>query len=328
MIKTDFCLPRSIRVKLNSNCQFKCKFCHQEGNSQALDVIPKKLGEAVKVLRDELGFYRIHFTGGEPTLYSKFKDLISTTKELGFVNALTSNGQFKNEKLTELKEIGLSSINFSLHTLNPYVFFNIQDMPLGMKDGVDWSRECIENTVQNILISNQVLETKVNCVVSNNSIGPREVLEFCIQNNIKLRFLNNLSLGTIATNKIKEILLEKRADLIGHEITFLSSSHKLSYQIGDYEFGVKCIRPFYLKSMCDGCDLKKNNKCMEGFYGIRLEDNPIKVRLCLNKNKSPQVQSFSDFIKSPQFNEIKNETENAMKYLRKDSLIDEQKSMI
>jgi molybdenum cofactor biosynthesis enzyme MoaA len=325
MIKVTFCFPRSIRVKLNTRCQLRCKFCHQEGCTETSDVDPKELVEAIKILKRELGFYRIHFTGGEPTLYSEFEKLILATKKLDFINALTTNGQFRTEELSKLKKAGLDSINLSLHTLNPYVFLNIQDVPFSIKDGAEWARGCIERTIQNALTANKLLETKINCVISANAIGPREVLEFCIQNNIKLRFLNDLTLGDVATDKIREILFEKKAELIGHEITLLSSSHRLDYRIGNYQFGVKCIRPFFLKSLCDGCEFKGTTKCLEGFYGIRLENKPIRVRLCLNKSESPYVQSLSEFLKSPQFGEIKQEVANAIKYLRKDSIIEEQK---
>lgn len=326
MIKTAFCLPRSIRVKLTTHCQLKCKFCHQEGYVKTLDVDPDKLLEATKTFKKELGFYRIHFTGGEPTLYNEFEKLILSTKKLGFINALTTNGQFQIEELPRLKKAGLDSINFSLHTLNPYTFLNFQDVSFDLKDRTKWARNCIEKVVQNILTANKLLETKINCVVSTEAVSAQEVLEFCLQNNIKLRLLNDLTQGEIATDNIKQILLEKKAELIGHEISLLSSSHRLDYKIGKYVFGVKCIRPFFLKSLCDNCELKETEQCLEGFYGVRVEDKPLKVRLCLNKNGPPYVQSLIDFFKSPQLRELKQEIINIMKYLRKDSIIDEQKT--
>jgi len=119
MIKFNFCLPRSVRVKLNSGCQYKCKFCHQEGSAKTLDADPTELMKALRILKNSLGFYRVHFTGGEPTLYRKFADLLRLTKRSGFINALTTNGQFQSEQLPSLEKAGLDSINFSLHTLDP-----------------------------------------------------------------------------------------------------------------------------------------------------------------------------------------------------------------
>lgn len=326
MIKIDFCLPRSVRVKINSQCQYKCKFCHQEGNPEALNVDSEKLIKALKIMREKLGFYRVHFTGGEPTLYKNFAELLSKTKELGFVNALTTNGQFKIEKLPLLKRAGLDSINFSLHTLDPYAFLKVQNVSLKISQGVEWAKNCIERTMQNVIIANSLLTTKINCVVSSDVISSQKVLEFCIQNNIKLRLLNDLGAGEMALNNIRKLLIQNNAQLIGHEITFLSSSHRLDYRIGSYQFGVKCIRPFYVRSLCKDCDLKNTNECLEGFYGVRLEDQPLVIRLCLNKNGFPYTQKFNSFMKSEQFKEIQKITVNMADYLKKDSIIYEQRN--
>jgi len=328
MIKTVFCLPRSVRVKLNTRCQFKCKFCHQEGSMSAKDINKEEFIEALRVLRKDLMFYRIHFTGGEPTLYNEFESLLKKTKKLGFSNALTTNGQLDANNLIKLKKAGLDSINFSLHALDPYAFLNIQNVSLGMKDGVNWAKNCIEKTIENVLSANKILDTKINCVVGYNTVGPREVLGFCIKNNIKLRFLNDLTAGETALNNIKEILYKENAEIVGHEITFISSSHRLDYKINNYNFGVKCIRQFFLKTLCDNCNFKKGGRCLEGFYGIRLEDNPLRVRLCLNRSGKPFVQTLSSFLKSPQLKEIKKETSDVIKYLRRDSLIEEQRKII
>ena len=105
----------------------------------------------------------------------------------------------------------------------------------------------------------------------------------------------------------------------GHEITFLSSSHRLDYKIGNYEFGVKCIRNFYLQSICQDCDLRKQGKCLERFYGLRLEGSPLKVRLCLSKNEKPFVQYFDEFIKSKEYQEIKDTYNSVKNYLCHDA---------
>lgn len=326
MIKVVFCLPRSIRVKLNTSCQLRCKFCHQEGYADSADIKTEELINALSILKKEFGFYRVHFTGGEPTLYNKFGKLLNRTKKLGFLNALTTNGQFKIDELPRFKKAGLNSINFSLHTLNPYDFLRLQNISLTKKERLKWADKCINNTIKNILIAkNLIKNTKVNCVVSKDLKGPIAVLDFCMKNKIKLRFLNDLTLGNVSLNNIRKILFKKKAELVGHEITMVSSSHRLDYEVDGYKFGVKCIRPFFVKTLCNKCNFKETNKCLEGFYGIRLENSPLMVRLCLNKNNFPYVQSFLDFLESPQFREIKEEMRDAIKYLRKDSLIKEQK---
>lgn len=325
MINVTFCIPRSVRVKLNSQCQYNCKFCHQEGNAKAEGVSPNELIKALNFLKNNLFFYRVHFTGGEPTLYDDFSKLIKKLKKAGFISAVTSNGQFEGKMLKTLKRNGLSSINFSLHSLDPKSFLKLQNKDFKLDEGLKWSSSCIKRTVNNILTANELIKTKVNCVVSKDLASVKDVLEFCRKNKISLRLLNDLGIGKVATDNIQKLLLSLNAKLFGHEITFLSSSHRLDYSTDSYIFGVKCIRPFYLNSLCKKCKLRKNNKCLEGFYGIRLEDNPLMVRLCLNRNGYPYVQKFQSFVKSKQFIEIKETTLDVVKYLKKDSFLKEQK---
>lgn len=314
MIEIEFCLPRSIRVKITSRCQYRCKFCHQEGYFNSNDVGTKELLRAVKILREELGLYRLHFTGGEPTLLDEFLRLLKIAKQLGFVNSLTTNGQFQLESLPKFKIAGLDSINFSLHTLNASAFLNLQDIPVTATN-LKWAKNCICRTIENAKAANNLIETKINCVVGKDRASAQSILEFCIKNKIKLRFLNDLTLGRMAVETIQEILLERKTKLVRNEITLLSSSHRLDYQVRLYQFGVKCIRKFFLKSLCENCKLKKNNRCLEGFYGIRLEGDPLMVRLCLNRNGTPFVQPFDLFMESKQFKEFKEKRQTISEYL-------------
>ncbi len=318
MIKVKFTLPRTIRVKLNSACQYKCSFCHQEGDAKAKDIDGGQLVRAMQIFSKDIGVDRIHFTGGEPTLYREFSNILQLCRRKGYDCALTTNGQFDAMKLPLLIESGLNSINFSLHTLDTYAFLRMQSLDTKISNSYKWANNCIEKTLKNITFASSILQTKVNCVVGNDFVSPQEVLNFCVKNRIKLRMLNNLGLGQVALSNINRIIGTNQAELIGHEITFLSSSHRLDYRIEDYEFGVKCIRNFYLKSMCENCKIRQNNKCLEGFYGIRLENNPLQVRLCLQQNKPPFIQDFDNFIVSEQYEEIKSIYSTIKNYLLHD----------
>lgn len=138
MIRISFSLSKTVRVKLNSDCQYKCKFCHQEGGIQTKNVDVKEVIAALIFFRKELNFTKVHFTGGEPTLYENLPHLLTLAKKLNFTTALTTNGQFETKTLRYLKKCGLDSINFSLHTMNDRAFLNIQDISL--KTRVSWAK--------------------------------------------------------------------------------------------------------------------------------------------------------------------------------------------
>lgn len=319
MAEIKFKLPNTIRVKLNTSCQYKCKFCHQEGDVESGDINHLELASALRFFKDDLEIKRVHFTGGEPILYGDFINILKDCKQNSLDCALTTNGQFDINKLPELIKAGLGSINFSLHAMDVYSFLKTQNFNGQIKEASVWANDCLQRTLQNIIIANTMLPTKVNCVVGSEFISSEEVLHFCIKNNLKLRLLNSLELGKEAVDNIERLIKKNDATMDGHEVTFLSSSHRLDYKIGSYEFGVKCIRSFYLQSICQDCDLRKQGKCLECFYGLRLEGSPLKVRLCLSKNEKPFVQSFDEFIKSKEYQEIKDIYNSVKNYLCHDA---------
>lgn len=63
MLKVKFCLPRSVRIKLNSTCQYNCKFCHQEGNSSAQEVNQDEVVACLKKFKKELFFLQSSLYG-------------------------------------------------------------------------------------------------------------------------------------------------------------------------------------------------------------------------------------------------------------------------
>jgi len=48
-----------------------------------------------------------------------------------------------------------------------------------------------------------------------------------------------------------------------------------------YAIEFKDIKPYYLKFWCTGCKIK--NKCIESFAFLRLEGNPLRFKICIDK---------------------------------------------
>ncbi|CAG8719631.1 2861_t:CDS:2, partial [Acaulospora morrowiae] len=117
------------------------------------------------------GVNKIRLTGGEPTVRS---DIISLVGELGKLKsqglqtlAITSNGIALKRKLPRLAENGLSSLNISLDTLDPFKFELIT-----RRKGFERVMESIEQA-----ISLGIKPVKVNCVVMRG-VNDQEVVDF------------------------------------------------------------------------------------------------------------------------------------------------------
>ena len=112
-----------LRLSLTESCNMACQYClpkgfHQSTHEQMLTQTAQVILKAFR----KLGFEKVRFTGGEPTLHPGLLYLISDARSLGYETiSLTTNGSFIQD-LTSLIEAGLTHINISLDTLDPTTF--------------------------------------------------------------------------------------------------------------------------------------------------------------------------------------------------------------
>lgn len=111
-----------LRISITDKCNFRCKYCMPEGKFDTLkDNEILAFDEIIKICRSasKLGITRIKITGGEPLLREDVTELIKSIKEIPVIRnvTLTTNGVFLYDKLQELKNSGIDSINISLDTL-------------------------------------------------------------------------------------------------------------------------------------------------------------------------------------------------------------------
>jgi MoaA/NifB/PqqE/SkfB family radical SAM enzyme len=60
------------------------------------------------------GFLIVYFTGGEPTLHSRVKDIVAYADSLGLVSTMTTNGTPSKAMLNSLKDAGLYLLSVSI----------------------------------------------------------------------------------------------------------------------------------------------------------------------------------------------------------------------
>ncbi len=298
----------SLRIKITDKCPFSCSFCHKEGGtiSQDLDLNNNHFKKILD-LTSKLNLSEVHLTGGEPTSHPKIIHLISIFHQNGLKVKMTSNGQFKPELINCFINSGLYSMNFSIHTLKPENLSKMQKP----KRSTEWGRRALRKQIENLKLSKKAgIRVKVNTVVENIK-DTIEIINFCKENCIQLRLLDNLALGSISVVKIFNTLESLGANIEEIKIIEGGSSYSYGVLIGNgYHFSIKAIRKFPLKSLCDSCDLR--DKCLEWFYGIRIEQlhNNLQVRLCLHRQDPIAIQPIEKFLHSRQFCEIKKITEH------------------
>ena len=121
-------LSRKLRISLVDHCNFRCFFCHNEGQGplgQGMGVSSPDQIEALCEAALLAGVREIKLTGGEPLLYRHSgKGVLDIVQRIAtlrrryvFGLSMTSNGVLLERYAQSLSEAGLDRVTISLHTL-------------------------------------------------------------------------------------------------------------------------------------------------------------------------------------------------------------------
>ncbi|MQA97703.1 MAG: radical SAM protein [Streptosporangiales bacterium] len=109
----------NLRFGLTSRCNIRCRYCLPAGKQPV--ITQPSFEEAVEVLQaaHDLGFRRVHYTGGEPTVRRDFVDILRAAKDIGYSQQIvTTNGYRLHRFLPEAVEAGLTRAIISIDTLD------------------------------------------------------------------------------------------------------------------------------------------------------------------------------------------------------------------
>lgn len=186
-----------LRISITEKCNLRCLYCMpEEGVPQSP---PSHLLTTPEiVLLSELfvsqGVTKIRLTGGEPTVR---KDILPMMQQIGQLRGaragreglkdlcLTTNGISLWRKLDAMVEAGLTGVNLSLDTLDPYQF-----QIMTRRKGLD----AVQRSIDRILEMNALgagIKLKINCVVMRG-LNDREILDFVElgrEKDIEVRFI-------------------------------------------------------------------------------------------------------------------------------------------
>jgi len=118
-----------LRISITERCNLRCQYCMPEEGvslSPAKHILTPQEIIYLSSLFVSQGVTKIRLTGGEPTIHPQ---ILSILREIGFLRrhglrelALTTNGLTLVRKLDAMVEAGVTGINLSLDTLDPFQF--------------------------------------------------------------------------------------------------------------------------------------------------------------------------------------------------------------
>jgi molybdenum cofactor biosynthesis protein A len=111
-----------LRLAVTDRCNLRCFYCMPE---EGIHYLPKKELltfeeiERLVALLASMGISKIRITGGEPFVRTDLMQLIRKIKSIDGIKDihLTTNGVLTAPHISELKELGIGSVNLSLDTL-------------------------------------------------------------------------------------------------------------------------------------------------------------------------------------------------------------------
>ncbi|CCG84981.1 protein of unknown function [Taphrina deformans PYCC 5710] len=196
-----------LRISITEKCNLRCTYCMPEEGVE-LQPEDKMLSsdEIVRLARTFVkeGVTKIRLTGGEPTVRRDIVDLVSRLGDLRQYGlkelAMTSNGIALKRKLPLLVRAGLTHLNLSLDTLDPWRY-----QLMSRRKGLEVVLETIE-----LAITLGIQPLKVNCVVIKglNDGEINDFVRFTKDRPLEVRFIEYMPFDGNRWNKEKMLSYE------------------------------------------------------------------------------------------------------------------------
>ena len=206
-----------LRISVTERCNLRCLYCMPE------DGVPLSPPDHLLTTPEIVhlssifvsqGVTKIRLTGGEPTIR---KDIVDLMKQIGQLRreglnelCLTTNGISLHRKLDSMVESGLTAVNLSLDTLDPFQF-----TLMTRRNG----HEAVMRSINRILEMNKLgagVKLKINCVVMRG-MNEREILPFVElgrENDLEVRFIEYMPFDGNKWSKGKMISFKEMLAMI------------------------------------------------------------------------------------------------------------------
>jgi uncharacterized radical SAM superfamily Fe-S cluster-containing enzyme len=178
-------------IDLTNRCNMRCPICFANANQAGYVYEPdyETIVQMLTMLRSEepIKCTAVQFSGGEPTIYPRFVDVIRKAKELGFaqVQAATNGIVFAKdlELLKASQAAGLNTIYLSFDGVSDDVYMQARDRKM-----FDIKLKVLENMRKLEKPPSVVLVPTVVRGVNDHQIG--DIIKFAFENSDIIRAVN------------------------------------------------------------------------------------------------------------------------------------------
>ena len=180
-------------IDLTNRCNMRCPICFANANQAGYVYEPdyETLTEMLKMLRSEepIKCTAVQFSGGEPTIYPRFVDVVRKAKELGFAQVQVATNGIEFAKSFELlkasQEAGMNTIYLSFDGVSDDIYLQARDRKM-----FDIKLKVLENLrkLEKGKRPSVVLVPTVVRGVNDHQIG--DIIDFALKNSDVIRAVN------------------------------------------------------------------------------------------------------------------------------------------
>ncbi len=214
-----------LRLSITDRCNLNCTYCVPESQTHKLShEAILRYEEILHLLQIfvGLGINKVRITGGEPFVRKGVFPFLNTLNEINEINdlALTTNGLFLRDNLTELKSCNIKRLNISLDSLIPEIYLQItgQDAFHKVWEGITLAEKMGFSPI------------KLN-VVALRGINEKELVNFAklsFSHPFHIRFIEYMPVGKKTLDIRRPLLtpeIKKRIGELGELIPVGNESH-------------------------------------------------------------------------------------------------------
>ena len=307
-------VARKLRISLTDRCNMRCKYCMPQGNIKWFkneDILTYDEIFRLVVILTNLGINKIRLTGGEPLLRPKLEDLVASLRRINAIKSIsmTTNGLLLGDKVKQLKDAGLESVNISLDSFKPTRFKAITGSNL------------LEKVLESIEVAKSIgLKVKINTVIIRgwNEDEIVNFAEFARTNGHIVRFIEFMPLDgdgiwqknmVFSKNEMMNVIINNLGDIV--PINTITSSNDSTNMLSTDPASLYCFAdgkgivgfiPSMTEPFCGNCDrirLTSDGKLLTCLfekpgYDLRnilragISDHEIKKQLIANVKKKPE----------------------------------------
>lgn len=211
----------AIRVETNTSCNLQCRYCYAESGGYPEKKLDFDTLRRIILQAHDLGIRSVVVIGGgEPTLYPKFRELISFIDSLGIIPVVFSNTVLVTKDLARFLFAHNASIMGKCDSLRP----EIQDFLSGREGAFISIQKGLHNLMEagfTDTVDSTHLRLGVSFVSNKLNVDEiEEIWQFCREHNI----FPNMEILT-PTGRAKENLLAntlEREEIKSYKLKFLA----------------------------------------------------------------------------------------------------------